>query len=245
MKLSSRTVLITGGGTGIGFELAKRLHARGNRVIICGRREEILEEAIERIGGGHWLRCDLSDSASVGAMLAALEAEGLEVDLLINNAAIMTTFVLDDPSSFSFDDMARDLGANLRGPLELTTRMLPGLLSLPRAGVVNVSSPVGIVPLASVPIYSASKAALHSFTLSLRLQMAGKLDVVEVFPPVVDTPMAAGVARKKMSSEECARHAIAGLDAGKDEVWIGEGRALPILSRLMPSKTFDLVNKGA
>lgn len=244
MKLSGRTILITGGGTGIGLSLAKQLHAKGNVVVICGRRRDVLDAAIEEIGGGHARRCDLTESASIEAMLLELEAEGLDVDLLINNAAIMTTYALDDPENLRWEDIDRDLGANLRGPIELTTRLLPSLMAQERAGVVNVSSPVGLVPLATVPIYSATKAALHSFTRSLRHQLAGKLDVVEVFPPVVDTPMATDVERKKMSSEECSRQAIAGLEDGKDEIWIGEGKALPALNRLMPGLTFGLVNKG-
>ena len=114
-----------------------------------------------------------------------------------------------------------------------------------RATLINVSSPGGVVPVARYPVYCASKAAMISFTRSLRYQLAHELKIISLYPPSVDTAMMAGVGLPTISVDECNRKIMKQLARGRDEIWIGEARYIPIFSRLMPKRIFDIVNKAA
>ena len=241
MKLTRRTVLLTGGGTGIGRALAKQLADKGNIVLICGRRRGPLEETASASENIHAYRCDLAVAQELQGMLDAIERDGHQVDTLISNAAIL-----------GFDSLAGglDLGAartiieaNLVGPIELTQRMLDGLRATEDPAIIIVGSPAGLGPLANTPIYSSSKAGLHAYTLCLRYHLEGTVRVVEVFPPVVDTEMLAEKKWKKMSPDECARRMIRGIERGQDQVWIGESKMFRFLQLVLPpGRLFNVVN---
>ena len=236
----SHTVLITGGGTGIGLALARALSVKGHRVAICGRREEVVRQAAVMLPGVWHGACDVADSASVKSLLERLERDGFKVSMLVNNAAILNEYRLD-AAGLDVAAVRRDISANLFGPLEVTTAFLPQLLKASHPVIVNVNSPAGVVPLVRVPAYSASKAGLHSYTLSLRRCLRGRVKVVEVFPPSVDTPMHTGT-RKPISAQACAERIVAGLVKGKDEIWIGDAKILRVLSLVKPFSVFDIVN---
>jgi len=190
MKLSGNTILITGGGSGIGRELALRFHALGNKVIVAGRRREALEEAIAGRDGMFACLLDVADPAAIGATARALVANHPDLNILINNAGIMAS-----------EDLAgaRDLGiaestvtTNLLGPIRLTNALIDHLKSRPNSAVINVSSGLASVPLISAPTYSATKAAIHSYTLSLREALKGQVEVIELIPPGVQTDLTPG-----------------------------------------------------
>jgi len=242
MKLTGRTVLLTGGGTGIGRALARQLADKGNSVLICGRRLEPLQETATASKSIYPHRCDLTSSDDIQNMLAAIERDGHRVDTLISNAAI-----------FGFDSLAvgldlheakRIIDANLFAPIELTQRMLDGLRRAADPAIIIVGSPAGDGPLANTPIYSSSKAGLHAYTLCLRHHLEDEIRVIEVFPPTVDTPMLADKNWKKMSSEECARRMVRDIERGHEQVWIGESRMFRFLRLVLPpARLFRVVNE--
>ena len=188
MELGGNTVLVTGGGSGIGLALASRLLAAGSRVIVCGRRAEVLEAAAARHPGLVTRVCDVAREDEREALAEWARREHPELDVLVNNAGVQRRVRLADPEPWA--DTRQELAINLDAPVHLTALLLPHLLARPRAAVVNVTSGLSFAPLAAVPVYCATKAALHSFTLSLRHQLAGTaVEVVEIIPPAVDTDL--------------------------------------------------------
>lgn len=244
MQLRGNTILITGGGTGIGLGFAQRFLARDNRVVVCGRRQDRLDEACARHPGLRAYRCDVSLADERQQLFEAMARDGYRPNVLFNNAAVMRTYDLACPESLDLDKIHADLRTNFLAPVAMIQLFLPVLRGQRNAAIVNVSSPGGVVPLANVPMYSASKAALHSFSRSLRHQLAGEIEVIDLFPPSVDTEIMDNVHVKKISAEACVDEAMRRLARGGDEIWLGEGRVVPWLNRLAPRWMFALVNRG-
>lgn len=241
MNLEGRTVLLTGGGTGIGRALAKQLANKGNEVLICGRRLDPLRETASAAARIHPYRCDLTSSEEIQQMIEQIDRDGHRVDMLISNAAILGFDSL--AGGLDLKQAKQIIDANLSGPIELTQRMLDYLRRTEDPTVVIVGSPAGLGPLAETPIYSSSKAGLHAYTLCLRHHLDGQIRVIEVFPPTVDTPMLADKKWKMMSPEECARHMLRGIERGKDQIWIGESRLFRFLQLVLPpGRLFRVVN---
>jgi len=241
MKLTGRTVLLTGGGSGIGRALAAQLASKGNSVLICGRRLEALEETATASSDIHPYRCDLTSSDDLQSMLDAIDRDGHRVDTLISNAAILGFDSL--AGGLDLQEAKRIIDANLFGPIELTQRMLETLRAASDPTIIIVGSPAGLGPLADTPIYSSSKAGLHAYTLCLRHHLDGEIRVIEVFPPTVDTPMLSEKKWKKMSSEECARRMVRDIERGQEQVWIGESRMFRLLRLVLPpNRLFRVVN---
>ncbi len=241
MNLAGRTLLLTGGGTGIGRALAQQLSDRQNTILICGRRLELLRETAAHSSGIHPYRCDLTSSEEIQQMLAAIERDGHQVDTLISNAAILGFDSL--AGGVDLEEAKKIIDANLFAPIELTQRMLDALRATEDPTIVIVGSPAGLGPLATTPIYSSSKAGLHAYTLCLRHHLGDEIRVIEVFPPTVDTPMLAEKNWKKMSSEECARRMLRDIERGHEEIWIGESRLFRFLRLVLPpARLFRLVN---
>ena len=191
MKATGNTILITGGGTGIGEALAHRFHDLGNTVVIAGRRLETLEKAIGERPDIHALTLDQDDPTSIAAFAEKLVADFPSVNVLVNSAGIMR---MEAPL-----DTFRDLGdaeasvtSNLLGPIRLTNALIEHLGRQPDAVIVNVSSGLAFVPLVIAPTYSAIKAAIHNYTLSLRAVLKGRIEVIELVPPAVRTNLTPG-----------------------------------------------------
>jgi uncharacterized oxidoreductase len=190
MKLSGNTILITGGGSGIGRELAVRFHALGNRVIVAGRRRDALDETIAGREGMFAAELDVGDPASIEAAARALVADYPDLNILINNAGIMASEDLGGSRDLAIAEAT--VTTNLLGPIRLTNALIDHLRTRPDAAIVNLTSGLASVPLVSAPTYSATKAAIHSYTLSLRQQLKGKVEVIELIPPGVQTNLTPG-----------------------------------------------------
>jgi len=188
MKLTGNTIFITGGGSGIGRGLAEAFHELGNKVIIAGRRQGHLAETLRANPGMESVELDVADPASVAAVAGALIAKYPTLNVLVNNAGIMQ---LDDVSSPIDDAVAVATHAtNLLGPIRLTASLVEHLKKQESATVINVSSVLGFVPLTLAAIYSSTKAAIHSYSLSLRYKLRNTpVAVLEIAPPWVQTDL--------------------------------------------------------
>jgi uncharacterized oxidoreductase len=192
MNTTGNTILITGGGSGIGRGVAQAFHALGNRVIIAGRRKQALDETTKANPGMKSLAVDMLDPESIRSFAAKAMAEFPSVDVLINNAGIMRPekLLAQQPD---LADAEAIVATNLLGPIRLTAALLPHLQKQPHATIMNVSSGLAFMPLALTPTYCATKAAIHSYTLSLRYQLRkSNIEVLELIPPYVQTDLMDG-----------------------------------------------------
>ena len=187
MNTTGNTILITGGGTGIGRGLAEAFHQRGNQVIISGRTQKSLDAATAANPGMQSLTVDMADAASIGAFAAKLTTDFPSLNVVVHNAGIMRPEKLLAENA-DLTDMEATVATNLIGPMRLTVALLPLLQKQPSATVMTVSSGLAFVPLAMTPTYSATKAAIHSYSQSLRYQLQDtSIRVIELIPPYVQT----------------------------------------------------------
>src|SRR6266404_6490366 len=189
MKMTDNTILITGGGSGIGRALAEAFHKLGNQVIIAARGKKSLDETIAANPGMKSVTFDVSDPKSIQSFAAQLTKDFPTLNVIINNAGIMKPEnLLEAPNYLS--DAEAIVTTNLLGPIRLTSALLPSLRKQPRATIMNVSSGLAFVPLAMTPTYCATKAAIHSYTQSLRYQLKStNMEVIELIPPYVQTTL--------------------------------------------------------
>lgn len=187
MQITGNTILITGGGSGIGRALAEAFHARGNQVVVAGRRAEVLDEVVAANPGMKALTVDVDDGDAIKAFAERAVREFPSLNVLLNNAGIMKLEQLTSPAGY-LEDAEKTVITNLLGPIRLTEALLPHLMKQPKSAVLNVTSGLAFVPLAAFPTYCATKAALHSYTMSLRRQLQGtSVETIEIAPPYVQT----------------------------------------------------------
>lgn len=207
MQTSGNTILITGGGSGIGRELARRFNDLGNTVLVTGRRLSALEETIGERERMHALTVDVGDPQDIESFAQRVVAEYPDLNVLINNAGIMR--FEDLRSARDLRDAEVTLITNVLGPIRLTNALIDHLTRRPNSAIINVSSGLAFVPRTDAATYSASKAAIHSYTVSLREQLRGKVKVIELVPPGVQTDLTPG---------QSTREGYMPLDAYIDEV---------------------------
>ncbi len=244
MQLSDNTILITGGGTGIGRALAVTLHQLGNEVIICGRNEVRLAEVKSQCPNLHTIACDLTDPHQQLLLVTQLSEEFPVLNMVINNAGIQRRL------DFSHDEVSlasirEEVSINLTAQIELTARMLPLLRSQSDSTLIYIGSALARVPKKSTPVYCASKAALHSFVCTLRYQLNGSSTrIVEVIPDLVDTRMTRDNPMKKITPQQLADEVIRGLTRGQREILVGRTPLLFALHRLIPSLAYRVLRNG-
>jgi uncharacterized oxidoreductase len=192
MKTTGNTILITGGGSGIGRGLAEAFHALGNQVIVAGRRKQALDETTAANPGMASMTLDIENPAAIRSFAAELATRYPALNVLINNAGIMRVEKLQaQPEELA--DVEITITTNLLGPIRLTAALLPVLARQPYSAIMNVSSGLAFVPLAPTPTYCATKAAIHSYTESLRYQLkATTTEILELIPPYVATDLLGG-----------------------------------------------------
>lgn len=190
VKTTGNTILITGGGSGIGRALARSFNALGHTVIVAGRRMKTLEETIAGRNDMHAMVLDVEDAAAIADFAERVRKLHPELNVLINNAGIMRRE--DLTGKRDLHDAQQTIATNLMAPIRLTNELIDHLVGQPDAAIVNVSSGLAFVPMSSTPTYNATKAALHSYTVSLREQLKGKVEVIELAPPAVQTELTPG-----------------------------------------------------
>ena len=190
MKTTGNTILITGGGSGIGEALAHRFHDLGNTVIIAGRRQDALERSCAGRPGMHAMTVDVDSEAGIADFARRLLSAHPALNVLINNAGIMRFERLDSARDLS--DAEETINTNLLGPIRMIDALIDHLIATPDAAIVNVTSGLAFVPFPKAPTYSATKAALHSYTQALRVQLEGKVELIELAPPAVRTDLTPG-----------------------------------------------------
>ncbi|QHW32275.1 SDR family NAD(P)-dependent oxidoreductase [Paenibacillus rhizovicinus] len=230
MKLSGNTILVTGGSTGIGLAFAERFIQSGNTVIVTGRRENVLQQAKDKHPGLITYAGDLSKEADRLALYDWVKANHPDVNVLVNNAGIQQRFnVLKADSINDWRYFNNEITTNLEAPVHLSMLFAPYFASKQAAAILNVTSGLAFTPFAIAPIYSATKAALHSFTMSLRHQLSNTtVEVIEVVPPAVNTQLGGdGLHVHGEPLDAFADGIFQGLAEGKSE--IGYGTSVPRL----------------
>jgi uncharacterized oxidoreductase len=193
--MTGNTILVTGGGSGIGRELAQRFHALGNTVIVTGRRKAALDETVGGREGFFGYELDVDDAHAVAEFAVRIVTDHPDLNVLVNNAGIMPFEELAAPGDLAKAEAT--VTTNLLGPIRLTYALVGHLMGRTDAAIVNVSSGLAFVPLVSAPTYSATKAALHSLSMSWREQLAGQVEMIELAPPAVQTDLTPGQRKRE------------------------------------------------
>jgi len=236
--MNAKVILITGGTSGIGEALLQQL-SKDNYVVVCGRNQAKLDQAQAKYPETTFVQADISQQADIDRLYQAIEQKHGHLDILINNAGVANPQEIGEAQeSMQFLDM----DINFKGTVLTINTLLP-LLQKSKASkpvIVNVSSILAKIPFYSMPIYSASKAALRSYTISLRNKLPGFL-ITEVLPPLVDTPMTSSFENaSKMSSADVASQIIAGIERNKTEVYPGMARMANVTSKV----AFGFISKA-
>ena len=239
MNLKGRTILITGGSAGIGLAFALKFIELGNEVIVTGRRRTVLDEVKAKYPKLHVIQSDVASPAQIAAVAARAKADFPGLDVLMNNAGIMIHKNLKVPADLG--RLMTEVNINLGGVIGMTSAFID-ILTANKGTLINVSSGLAFVPLPSAPIYSATKAAVHSYTQSLRFQLQETgVEVIELMPPAVKTDLTADLPEgslKLITTDELVKQSFSALKAGTQEIRPGQAKQLAFLRRLAP----DFIN---
>ncbi len=238
MKLTNRTVLITGGSAGIGLAFALRFGELGNEVIVTGRRQAVLDQVKAMHPKLHTIRSDVADSAQIAALAASVKADFPKLDVLVNNAGISRYRNLKSPAA-DLTELMMEMNINVGGVLRMTSAFID-ILSANKGTLINISSGLAFVPLPCLPIYCATKAAIHSYTQSLRFQFEDSgVEIVEIMPPAVKTDMTADLSEGDgitlISTDELVKQSFASLRTGALEIHPGQSKQLALMRRVAPN----------
>ncbi|MEO7720237.1 MAG: SDR family NAD(P)-dependent oxidoreductase [Capsulimonas sp.] len=243
MKPSGNTVLITGGATGIGLALARKLIGANNIVIICGRRQSALDAAAAALPGLVTIQADISDSVSRAALAADVTARFPKLNVLINNAGHSRTTGIDDPDFLKTLEL--EIAVNFFGPVSLSILLLPVLRRQSEATIANVTTGYVYVSSARMAPYSATKTALHSMTQTMRYMLRDtNVRMVEIIPGAHDTDMSSHVKGKKETTENAANTIMRRLAANVPEFLVGIPGVMLFAARLTPNFLFKSLNDG-
>ncbi|MCI0721403.1 MAG: SDR family NAD(P)-dependent oxidoreductase [Acidobacteria bacterium] len=242
MNLRNRTILITGGSAGIGLAFALKFVELGNQVIVTGRRQSVLDDVHAKYPKLHTIQNDVADPAQIAALATRVKADFPNLDVLMNNAGIMLFKNLRVPA-VDLAGLMAEVNINVGGVIGMTSAFID-ILTANKGTVINVSSALAFVPLPAAPIYSATKAAIHSYTQSLRFQLEESgVEVIELMPPTVKTDLAADMTEGDVvtviTTEELVKQSFASLSAGALEIRPGQAKLLAFMRRLAP----DFINR--
>jgi len=240
MNINGNTILITGGTSGIGFEMAKQLLALGNTVVITGRSEERLAVAKAELGAAHTFVCDAANPDDIQRLHKHMTLNFPNLNMLINNAGIMHKINLQN-HDYDAHGLTQEIDTNVKGPIWMCDTFLPLLKRNKHAAIVNVSSGLAFVPLPISPIYCATKAALHFYSLSLREQLRNtNVQVFELAPPATQTTLLDTFDTEEMkgtsfmTTEDLVKSFIQGVERNVYEICPGQSAQLRFMSRFFP-----------
>jgi uncharacterized oxidoreductase len=245
MNIKNKTILITGAGSGIGLEAIKHFLEEGCKVIICGRNNEKLVAAKKQYPSISAIQSDLSKEEDVVALHKQIKAEG-GIDILYNNAAVINFYDVASNSKNYSSTVKSEIDNNFLAVVRLIELFLPDLQTKSEAAIINTTSVVAYLPAGGVAGYSASKAALHSYTLSLRSQLVkskSNIKVFELFPPTVDTEAVKDFDTKKIPPSKVVTELIKGLKNDKYNINVDIAKMFYFISRFAPSVAFKMLNK--
>jgi short-subunit dehydrogenase involved in D-alanine esterification of teichoic acids len=236
MRLENHVVFITGGASGIGLALALGLLERHNTVVICGRDAAKLAEAQRKNPGLHTVEADVTDRKQSQRAIDFIVRQFGRLTMLVNNAGIMLSWdVLGQNDPEHLEAVEREVAINYLAPIKMTMLALPSLLWQESAAVVNIASGLAYAPIAKFPVYCGTKAALHSFSKSLRHQLEHtNVKVFDVLPPTTSTDLNADMKKAKTSAETVAAKTLAAMEMDRYEIPIGESKTLRIMERIAP-----------
>lgn len=241
MNLDKQTIVVTGGNSGIGLRLVERLHGMDNALIVVSRSQNHWQQLSQQFPDIQLIQCDLSNKESVVHLAQTLKQH--PVSLLINCAAVQYEPLITDPD-FSFENIQYEITTNFTSVVWLCYHLIPTLAQQPTSGIVNLSSGLALFPKTTSAVYCASKAAIHSLSQSLRYQLSNtRIGVSEVILPLVDTPMTAGRGHGKITAEQAAVAIIHGIQKGRETIYVGKARLLPLLSQLWPGLLKRILKK--
>jgi uncharacterized oxidoreductase len=246
MNITNKTVLVTGGGSGIGFQITKLLSQKGNKVIITGRNAEKLQKAAAQFENVSYIAANVTSATDVDNLVEKITTEYGALDILINNAGDARIHHLGEGLA-AYDNAAYEIDTNYLSVVRLTEKLLPLLTKSAEAAIVNVSSVVAFAPGVSMPTYAASKAALHSYTRILRYTLAKTtgIKVFELMPPLVNTELSAVIGGANgIPPEEVAEGLIKGLETDDYELHIGLTANIYQLYLSSPEQALQALNKG-
>ncbi|VVB87578.1 L-rhamnose 1-dehydrogenase (NADP(+)) [uncultured archaeon] len=248
MKIEGNTVLITGGATGIGFALAKAFVENGNEVIICGRRKDKLKEAKNNLPKLNTIECDISKEYSREMLYKEITSNFNDTNILINNAGIHKIIDFKKGMVDLFTSSEDEIDINLKAPIYLASYFIPNFMNKNESAIINVSSGLAFVPLASMPIYCATKAALHSWSVSLRYQLKDtSIKIFEVMPPIVDTDFHKEdrdkIKNRSLPPTAVAEETLKALEKDEYEIPIGVAKSLRFVNTDNFEQIFQERNK--
>jgi uncharacterized oxidoreductase len=246
MNITNKTVLITGGGSGIGFEIAKLLGEKNNRVIITGRTEAKLQKAAAQLKNVSMLATDINSEVDIDKLIGHITREFGGLDILINNAGSAYAYKLGADVN-AYDKAKEEMQTNYLSIIRLTEKLLPVLKNSKEAAIVNVTSIVAFVPGINLPTYAASKAALHSYTRALRytLALTSDIKVFELMPPLVNTEFSAEIGGANgIPPLEVAEGLIKGFESDEYELHIGKTADIYKLYLHSPEEALKTLNQG-
>lgn len=249
MNLNGNTILITGGSSGIGFEMAKQLLAANNKVIITGRNMERLEKAKQKLGDVTIIQSDVSNPDSIKELYDQVSKDFSNLNVLINNAGVMLTINLQDHKLLA-KELTKELDINVKGTIWMNDAFLPLLKKNKNAATVNVSSGLAFVPLPISPVYCAAKAAIHSYSLSLRAQLNNtNVKVFELAPPATETELIANFneedmkGTKTMTPQALVADFLKGFSKDKYEICPGQSSQMKFMGRFFPGFLLKQLSK--
>jgi uncharacterized oxidoreductase len=246
MNISNKTILITGGGSGIGFEMAKLLSQKGNKVIITGRTEAKLQKAASQLNNVSAIATDVNSETDVNNLVSHIKTEFGGLDILINNAGQAYTYKLGENVN-AYDKAAEEMQTNYLSIVRLTEKLLPLLSASEDAAIVNVTSIVAFVPGINLPTYAATKAALHSYSQVLRFTLARNtgIKVFELMPPLVNTELSASIGGANgIPPLEVAERLIKGFEDDEYEIHVGKTADIYKLFLHSPQEALIALNVG-
>ncbi|RFM26786.1 SDR family oxidoreductase [Deminuibacter soli] len=246
MNIINKTVLITGGGSGIGFQTAKLLSEKGNTVIITGRNEQTLQSAVKRLQHTSYIVCDITSEKDLQRLADTIATQHQSLDVLINNAGSAYKYDLLNDTDVAAK-ATQEIGTNYIAAIGLTHALLPLLRKAPEAAIVNVTSIVAFVPSASIPTYSASKAALHFYSQTLRHVLAAdtNVKVFELMPPLVNTDFSKEIGGANGIPPEAVAQALwEGFATNNYEIHVGDTANIRQLFFAAPDEAFKAMNQA-